>query len=58
MGEHLFERLARERNITVEEMRAIISDVLKKDGMIRTRRKGRNGGRYLVREKSLRRMNG
>ena len=25
MGEHLFERLARERNITVEEMRAIIS---------------------------------
>lgn len=23
--EHLFERLARERNITVEEMRAIIS---------------------------------
>lgn len=25
MGEHIFERLARERNITVEEMRAIIS---------------------------------
>lgn len=25
MGEHLFERLARERNITVEEMRAIVS---------------------------------
>lgn len=25
MDEHLFERLARERNITVEEMRAIIS---------------------------------
>lgn len=25
MGEHLFERLARERNITVEEMRAIIT---------------------------------
>ena len=25
--EHLFERLARERNITVEEMRAIISAV-------------------------------
>ncbi len=25
MEEHLFERLARERNITVEEMRAIIS---------------------------------
>lgn len=26
MEEHLFERLARERNITVEEMRAIISE--------------------------------
>lgn len=26
MGEHLFERLARERGITVEEMRAIISE--------------------------------
>ena len=25
MGEHLFERLARERGITVEEMREIIS---------------------------------
>lgn len=25
MEEHLFERLARERNITVEEVRAIIS---------------------------------
>ena len=25
MGEHLFQRLARERNITVEEMREIIS---------------------------------
>lgn len=25
MGEHIFERLARERNITVEEMREIIS---------------------------------
>ena len=30
MGEHLFERLARERNITVEEMRAIISARIKK----------------------------
>ena len=28
--EHLFERLARERNITVEEMRAIISDRIEK----------------------------
>lgn len=26
MGEHLFERLARERGITVEEMRVIISE--------------------------------
>lgn len=26
MAEHLFERLARERGITVEEMRAIISE--------------------------------
>lgn len=25
MGEHIFEQLAHERNITVEEMRAIIS---------------------------------
>ena len=31
MGEHLFERLARERNITVEEMRAIISARIEKD---------------------------
>ena len=30
MEEHLFERLARERNITVEEMRAIISARIKK----------------------------
>lgn len=29
-GEHLFERLARERNITVEEMRAIISAWIEK----------------------------
>lgn len=28
--EHLFERLARERNITVEEMREIISDRIEK----------------------------
>lgn len=28
--EHLFERLARERNITVKEMRAIISACIKK----------------------------
>ena len=26
MQEHIFERMARERNISVEEMRAIISD--------------------------------
>jgi len=58
MGEHLFERLARERNITVEEMRAIISAALKKDGMILTRRSGHSGGRYLVRAKFLRQMNG
>ena len=30
MAEHLFERLARERNITVEEMRAIISAHIEK----------------------------
>ena len=30
MGEHLFERLTRERNITVEEMRAIISARIEK----------------------------
>lgn len=30
MGEHLFEHLARERNITVEEMRAIISARIEK----------------------------
>lgn len=30
MGEHLFERLAREGNITVEEMRAIISARIEK----------------------------
>ena len=30
MGEHIFERLARERNITVEEMRAIISARIEK----------------------------
>lgn len=57
MGEHLFERLARERNITVEEMRTIISARIK-DGMILTRRNGRSGEGYPAREKSLRRMNG
>ena len=30
MAEHIFERLARERGITVEEMRAIISTRIKK----------------------------
>lgn len=30
MEEHLFERLAHERNITVEEMREIISDRIEK----------------------------
>lgn len=30
MEEHIFERLARERNITVEEMRAIISARIEK----------------------------
>ncbi len=30
MGEHLFERLARERDITVEEMRTIISARIEK----------------------------
>lgn len=30
MGEHIFEQLARERNITVEEMRAIISARIEK----------------------------
>lgn len=30
MGEHIFERLARERNITVEEMQEIISARIKK----------------------------
>ena len=30
MQEHIFERIARERNISVEEMRAIISDRIEK----------------------------
>lgn len=30
MSEHIFERLARERNITVEEMRAIVSARIKR----------------------------
>ena len=30
MQEHIFERMARERNISVEEMRAIISDRIEK----------------------------
>lgn len=30
MAEHIFERLARERGITVEEMRAIVSDRIEK----------------------------
>ena len=32
MQEHIFERMARERNISVEEMRAIISDRIEKGG--------------------------
>ena len=30
MQEHIFERMARERNISAEEMRAIISDRIEK----------------------------
>lgn len=56
--EHLFERLARERNITVEEMRAIISARIEKGGMIQTWRRGLSGGRFHVPGIFLRQMSG
>ncbi len=56
--EHLFERLARERNITVEEMRAIISARIEKGWNIRIWRKGLNEGRFPALEISLHRMSG
>ena len=58
MQEHLFERMARERGITVEEMRAIILRELKKAGMILIYRSGSNGEKFLVLMKFLHRRNG
>ena len=49
MEEHLFERLARKRNITVEEMRAIISARIEE---------GHSGERFHVRGKCRHRTSG
>lgn len=57
MREHIFERLARERNITVECGR-LYPHGLKRDGMIQTRREESSGEKYLVRAKFRRRTNG
>ena len=57
MQEHIFERLAHERGITVKQMRAIIS-ALKRGGMIRTLKKGNSGEKSPARENSRPRMNG
>lgn len=48
--EHLFERLARERNITVEEMRAIISARIEKGWSDPDPRNERSGGKFPVPE--------
>lgn len=58
MGEHLFERLARERNITVKEMRAIISARIEKGWNDPDPEKQEQWRKYLVREIFLHRMNG
>ncbi len=56
--EHLFERLARERNITVEEMRAIISARIEKGWNDPDLEKRLSGGKFPVLEIFLHRMSG
>ena len=58
MQEHIFERMARERNISVEEMRAIISDRMARGGMIKIRSNGSNGEKFPVLEMCQHQMNG
>ena len=58
MQEHIFERMARERNISVKEMRAIISDRIERVGTMKIRRNGSNGEKFPVLERYQRRMNG
>lgn len=56
--EHLFERLARERNITVEEMRAIISARIEKGWNDPDLEKRLSGGKFPVPVIFLHRMSG
>ena len=58
MQEHIFERMARERNISVEEMRAIISDRIERVGMMKIQSRENNGEKFLVLERCQHRMNG
>lgn len=58
MSEHLFERLARERNIMVEEMRAIISARIEKGWNDPDPEKEGSGERYRAMANCLRRMSG
>ena len=58
MQEHIFERMARERNISVEEMRAIISNRIEKAGMTKIRSRENNGEKFPVLGIFRRRTNG
>lgn len=55
---HLFERLARERNITVEEMRAIISERIEEGGDDSNLGKRHSGEKFHVQEKCRHWMSG
>lgn len=58
MAEHIFERLARERGITVEKMRKLSPLGLKAVGMILPRKKRRSGEKSPALENYQHRMSG
>ena len=58
MAEHIFERLARERGITVEEMRAIISTRIEKGWNDPNPEKRAHGEEFLARGNYQHQMSG
>ena len=58
MQEHIFERMARERNISVEEMRAIISDRIEKGWNDKDPVKREQWRKFPVLKRYQHRMNG
>ena len=58
MQEHIFERMARERNISVEEMRAIISKRIEQGWNSNDPVKREQWRKFPVPERCQRRMNG